>query len=146
MATSEINSEEKEAELLNNYVRGLGCSQTALKKHPHFLENFLVAQMFNELFPFRTRTLYESYLQLITRFGVIRFMLAFQCAAPGPLPEPSELVDTVQVFCRKFEHDQPFTAQVTNALLSAGMKQLERVIYFLRDDISEPAPQTLLAA
>jgi hypothetical protein len=73
-------------------------------------------------------------------------MLAFQSAAPGPLPEPSELVDTVQVFCRKFEHDRQFTAQVTNALLSAGMNQLERVIYFLRDDLSEPAPQALLAA
>lgn len=146
MATNEINPEEKEAELLNNYVRGLCCSHTALKKHPHFLENFLVAQMFNELFPFRTPTLYESYLRLITRFGVIRFMLAFHCAAPGSVPEPSELVDTVQVFCRKFEHDHLFTGQVTNALLSAGMNQLERVIYFLRDDLAEPAPQTLLAA
>jgi lysine-N-methylase len=132
--------------LLDQYTRGLMASQKALQGHPHFLENFLVSQMFTELFPYRTPTLYEGYLNLITRFGVIRFMLAFQCAQPGPLPTPHELVDTVQVFSRKFEHDQLFASQVSEALMSAGMNQLERVIYFLRDDLSEPAPQALLAA
>jgi hypothetical protein len=62
------------------------------------------------------------------------------------LPTPHELVDTVQVFSRKFEHDQLFASQVSEALMSSGMNQLERVIYFLRDDLSEPAPQALLAA
>lgn len=137
MRTSETAEEEKEAALLAQYVRGLQRSRSALQNHPHFMENFLVAQMFIELFPFKTATLYESFLRLITRFGVIRFMLAFHCAGQDSLPEPAELAATVQVFCRKFEHDQLFTAQVTKALLAAGMNQLERVIYFLRDDIAE---------
>lgn len=137
MAAGQQAGDTDEKALLNQYVRGLVASRKALANHPHFLENFLVSQMFTEMFPYRTKTLYEGYLNLITRFGVIRFMLAFQCANRGPLPEPQELVDTVQVFSRKFEHDQLFAAQVSEALLSAGMNQLERVIYFLRDDITE---------
>jgi lysine-N-methylase len=77
-------------------------------------------------------TPYEHYLQLVSRFGLVRLMLAAQCNTDGALPDAAALVRTVHVFCRRFQHDDSFAAEVNQALKDSGWSRLDKVYSFLR--------------
>ena len=99
---------------------------------PFLLENFLVNEMFSEGFPFSETSPYDHFLKLVTQFGLLRFMLAVQCNEPERLPDLAQLVRTVQVFSRKYQHDADFAKRVNGALKNAGWDSLEKIYRFLR--------------
>lgn len=120
-------------QLVECYSRGVTRLPEALQAAPHLLEHYILNEMFYDLFPFHgTLTPFEHYLRLVARFGLLRLMLAAQCNTDGTLPDASALVQTVQVFCRRFQHDANFATQVNQALKKSGWDKLDKVYGFLR--------------
>ena len=131
MAVNETSTQTEQEQIVDNYLRGLERLPAALQEAPYMLEHYVLNEMFSNLFPFGDTTPYESYLRLISRFGMVRFMLAAQCNG-DTLPSPALLAQTVQVFCRRFQHDSSFAKQTSEALRNSGWDRLEKIYGFLR--------------
>ncbi len=127
-ATGQVTSEQ----LVEHYRIGLGRLADALQAAPQLLEHYLLNEIFRDLFPFQSATPYEDYLRLISRFGLLRLMLAARCNADAELPSAAALSQTVQMFCRRFQHDASWAAQINSALKNSGWDGLEKVYGFLR--------------
>ncbi len=132
MGTDEASGEARKEDIVARYQRGIERLPAALQDAPFMLEHYVLNEMFSNLFPFGDATPYESYLRLASRFGMVRFMLAAQCAEGEELPSPTLLARTVQVFCRRFQHDRNFAANTSQALHNTGWHRLEKVYSFLR--------------
>ena len=118
--------------LVARYTAGVLRLPQALEAAPHLLEHFVLNEMFMHLFPFDQSNPYDCYLELVSRYGLLRMMLAAQCAAGGALPDSEALVKTVQVFCRRFRHDPNFSPKVNQALKNSGWDTLDKLYGFLR--------------
>ena len=121
-----------ESQLIERYSDGVKLLPKALEEAPFFLENYVVNEMFRECFPFSNASPYEHYLRLVTRFGMVRFMLAAQCRADAPMPALNDLVQTVQTFCRRYQHDNQFAISVNDCLMNSGWNQLDKIYRFLK--------------
>ena len=121
-----------ETELINRYKQGVVRMPEALKEAPFFLENYLVNEMFRENFPFGHKLPYDHYLRIIIRFGLVRFMLATQCADENNLPTLKTLTQTVQAFCRRYQHDHKFAVNVNNCFNNSGWSDLQKIYKFLK--------------
>lgn len=119
-------------QMVERYSSGVALLPEALQAAPHLLENYILNEMFRDLFPFVGATPYDAYLQLVSRFGLLRMVLAAQCNTDGALPDADAMVRTVQVYCRCFQHDANFAANVNQALRNSGWARLEKVYGFLR--------------
>jgi len=117
--------------LVAAYTRGLGRLDEAVAQAPYLLENYLANEMFGRLFPFERTDPYESYLRLVARFGLLRFLLAAQCNAET-LPSLATLVATVHLHGRRFQHDPGYTASVDQALQDSGWAGLDRLGSLIR--------------
>lgn len=117
--------------LIARYRSGVARLPEALKDVPWLLDHYLLNEMFLEAFPFGDSGPYEHFLKLVTRLGVVRFMLAAQCNAPD-LPDAAQLVRTIQVFCRDYQHNSTFASVVNTSLKNAGWDGLDRIYRFLK--------------
>jgi len=45
------------------------------KAHPHMLENFIINWILNEIFPFKSESIYYELLRLVINFSLIRALL-----------------------------------------------------------------------
>lgn len=114
------------------YSAGVTRLPEAMQAAPHLLEHYILNEMFHDLFPFQGSSPYDHYLQLISRFGLLRLMLAAVCNTAGALPDAAMLVRTVHVFCRRFQHDSTFAQRVNQSLKLSGLDKLEKLYSFLR--------------
>jgi lysine-N-methylase len=116
---------------LARYEQGLARLPEALAAAPHLLEHYLLNELFREAFPFDRETPSAHFLDLAARFCVLRLMLALRCV-DGPLPTPSELVETVQVFCRRLQHDPAFVNEARAAFHARGWHEMGPLLPILR--------------
>lgn len=122
----------EESRLIDQYKKGVLQLPKALKDTPFFLENYLLNEMFRDNFPFGQNSPYDQYLELITRFGIVRFMLASQCATETELPSIKVLTQTVQSFCKRYQHDGQFAVDVQNCFKNSGWNDLQKIVKFLK--------------
>lgn len=127
-----VSHEVSSAQLVERYSQGVTHLPQALVQAPKLLENYLVNEMFRETFPFGSDRPYDHFMTLITRFGLLRLMLAAQCSDTQQLPTPEQMARTVQVFCRLYQHDTKFATSVNSALKKNGWDSLEKIYRFLR--------------
>lgn len=132
MGANDATGQSSQQRIVDSYRRGIERLPQALQEAPYLLEHYLLNEMFRTLFPFGDTTPYQDYLRLVSRFGMVRFMLAAQCNAGETLPTAAALAQTVQVFCRRFQHDQQFAHQTSEALHNSGWDRLEKIYSFLR--------------
>lgn len=118
--------------LVRAYRRGLQRLEQALTAAPWLLENYVLNEMFSHQFPMTGTSAYDSYLQLVARFGLLRLLLAAQCNTEDTLPPLSTLVATVQLQCRRFQHNPLFAAQINDSLRTSGWGDLKKVNTLLR--------------
>lgn len=118
--------------LVAAYTRGVQRLPQALEAAPHLLDHYVLNEMFMNLFPFEGEDPYNNYLQLISRYGMLRLMLAAQCNTEGDLPTPEQLVRTVQVYSRRFRHDARFATQTNDALRNSEWGNLDKLYAILR--------------
>jgi lysine-N-methylase len=118
--------------LVSSYRRGLQRLDEALAAAPYLLENYLLNEMFMMLFPFGDSSPFDCYLQLVSRFGLLRLILAARCNVDGDVPGSAVLVDTVHDYCRRFQHDKLFSRRVNGSLHDSGWASLDRLYGYLR--------------
>lgn len=118
--------------LVASYTRGLERLGRALEQAPYLLENYVLNEMFLNLFPFYGINPFDAYLQLVARFGLLRLILAARCNNDGELPDANALVNTAHVYCRRFQHQDTFARRVNGALHASGWSSLEKLYGFLR--------------
>lgn len=116
--------------IVRNYQSGLQRMANALEATPALLDNYLLHEMFRETFPFGTTSPSQHFLGMISRFGLLRLMLAAICNAPET-PTPAILVRTTQVFSRLYPHPS-FSTQAVQALTFLGFDKPERFAELLR--------------
>jgi len=121
----------EESQLVARYQEGIKRLPQALKDTPYLLENYVLNEMWRECFPFAELTPYEHYLQLVIRFGQVRFMLATQCTQESDLPSPDFMAQIVQTFCRRYQHDSQFTSNVNNWFKNSGWNELHKIYRLL---------------
>lgn len=118
-------------DLTRNYRSGLARMDEALKACPHVLKHYLLNEMYGHLFPFGAPTPYHHFVNLASRFGMLRLMLAAQCNTEGALPGEAEIIETVQVFCKVMQHNKQFVNQVNSVHEIFSWGNLENVFRFL---------------
>ncbi len=126
-----------QAQLIARYQEGLALLPTALQAAPVLMQHLVLNDMLRDMFPFGSNASDDKakpsaqFLRLAARFGLVRFMLAVQCRTDAPLPQPSALVRTVQVFARRFQHDTGFAARVDTCFESMGWGGVEKLFRLL---------------
>lgn len=118
--------------LVGAYRRGLARLDEALLSTPWLLENYVVNEIFSQLLPFGGSSPYDSYLQFISRFGLLRLLLAVQCNTEGEVPSAATLASTVNLHCRRFQHDPAYAKRVKEALYDSGWAEMATLYKLLR--------------
>lgn len=126
------NGQVSAAGLVAAYRRGLERLDLLLEQAPWVLEHYLLNEMFTQVFPVHGDNAYDAYLQLIARYGLLRLLLAARCNTEGELPPLQELVSTVALQCRRFQHDQRYTQEVNTALRQSGWADLDKLYTLIR--------------
>ena len=127
-----VTHEVTKDQLIDRYTTGVTRLPLAMQEVPFLLENYLINEMFNEVFPFGEATAYRHFIKLVTRFGLVRLMLSAQCCDSESVPTKEQMSRTVQVFCRQYQHDTNFAKSVNTALENTGWDSLEKIYRFLR--------------
>lgn len=118
--------------LVGAYRRGLARLDEALAQTPWLLENYVVNEIYSQFLPFSGNSPYDSYLQLISRFGLLRLLLAVQCNNEGDVPSSATLASTVNLHCRRFQHDPSYAKRVKEALYDSGWAEMAKLYKLLR--------------
>jgi len=123
-----------EVQLEERYTQGMALLDVALKQAPSFLDNYVLNEMLRSGFPFALSNgnPLDQYIRMVTRFGIVRFMLAAQCQPDQPMPGTADLVRTVHVFARRFQHDEQFASEVDSCFQNSGWNQLDKIFRFLK--------------
>jgi len=132
LGADELTHEITINQIISSYTQGVKNLPDAMKDVPFILENYVLNDMFSEVFPFGEKTPHEHYLKLVTRLGLVRFMLAAQCREQEKLPTSEQMARTIQVFCRQYQHDSKYARTVNTALANAGWTSMDKIFRFLR--------------
>lgn len=127
-----VTYEVTQQQLIDRYISGVARLPEALKEVPFLIENYVINDMFAEFFPFGEASPDKDFFKVVTRMGLVRLMLAAQCNDLENLPSPEQLARTVQVFCRKYQHDFTYATRVNSAFHNAGWTTLDKIYRFLR--------------
>lgn len=118
--------------LVETYQSGLRGLSVVLHDKPFFFDHYLTNEMFRECFPFGAVTPLDHFLKLVVRFGMVRFMTSVQCADINQLPDQDQMARTVQVFCRRYQHDSQFASTVNACFEQAGWGDLHKIFRLLK--------------
>ena len=132
LGADEETGQVSSSQLVEQYEKGVKNLPKALEKAPFFLENYILNEMWSECFPLGNTTPFENYLRLVIRFGLVRFMLAAQCSQEDSLPHLNFMAQTVQTFCRRYQHDVQFATNVNNCFNNSGWSELQKIYRFLK--------------
>ncbi|MFO1345218.1 MAG: flagellin lysine-N-methylase [Rhodocyclaceae bacterium] len=119
------------APLIRNYQAGLSRIRPALEEAPFLLHNYLMNEMFREMFPFGAATPFRHFLGLLVRFGLLRLMLG-GVGNSGMETNAAQLVRITQVCSRLYPHPA-FTSKAVQALAFLGFDRADRFAELLRD-------------
>jgi len=129
---ADANGQVSAAGLASAYRRGMERLDQTLESVPWFLENYLLNEIFSQMFPFEGGNTYNAYLRLVARFGLVRLLLAAQCNVEDDRPLLPTLVSTVALECRRFQHDASFTEKVNHSLRVSEWSDLAKLHTLIR--------------
>jgi lysine-N-methylase len=113
--------------LISAYEAGSRRLAPALEAVPWLLEHYLCNEALVEVFPWGRQSPRRNYATLIIRFVIVRLMLVGRAAAHAAPLSPFELAETIQVGCRRYDHDANFNQNAVQGLVEAGWDSLERL-------------------
>lgn len=119
--------------LAARYQQGLAKLTLILQDKPWFLDHVVIGDLLWNVFPFNRRDPYTSYIGIVTRFGLVRLLLAGSCMHNPEISE-NELAQVVQTFARHYQHNRTFASTIDGCLERTGWDALDRVFLFLRAD------------
>jgi lysine-N-methylase len=80
---------------------------------------YLLNDLIREIFPWTCATAMEQYRRLLTRYGILRLMLAGVAAEQDKALDEATIVQTIQVFCRIYQHNALFTRRAESLLVQS---------------------------
>ena len=117
--------------LEERYLSGLAHLQANAALLDQILSRYLLNDLLREVFPWGRSSPVGHFRRLLTRYGILRLMLAGVAAAKnGPLDQ-NILVQVTQVFCRLYQHNDQFAKQADHLLTSAEWDQVDRLYTLL---------------
>lgn len=115
----------------DNYIRGTKLLAEDSGTWERMASKYLLNDLIRETFPWTRVTAMEHYRRLLTRFGILRLMLAGVAAEQGHALDTATVVQTIQVFCRIYQHNSMFTKRAENLLTQSEWTQLDRLYSLL---------------
>lgn len=117
--------------LEDNYVRGLAHLEVNSALMDQTFNRYLLNDLLREVFPWGRSSPMGHYRRLLTRFGILRLMLAAVAAAKNAPLDQDTVVQVTQVFCRLYQHNDQFATQADRLLTGADWDTLERLYTIL---------------
>lgn len=115
-----------------NYHRGLSMLKQDSEVYEWAMNRYLLNDLLRETFPWGQTSAMLHYRRLLTRFGILRLMLCGVAAfRRGPL-DHDVVVQTVQVFCRLYQHNDGFAKNAELCLQDLEWNSLERLYTLLK--------------
>ncbi|SMF40220.1 flagellin lysine-N-methylase [Pseudogulbenkiania subflava] len=128
---SDANGQAAQETLIAQYQSGRALLNT-VEGLEDKLERYLLNEAARELFPWSSTSPYRHYVQLVVHFGIVRLMLAAYAAAHDRALAPDEVVRVVQVFCRAYQHNATFMANVQHILSRSEWNTLDKLYALLK--------------
>ncbi len=117
--------------LEDNYLRGLAHLEVNAVMMEQTYSRYLLNDLLREVFPWGRSSPMGHYRRLLTRFGILRLMLAAVAAAKNAPLDQDTVVQVTQVFCRLYQHNDQFATQADHLLTEADWGTLERLYTIL---------------
>jgi lysine-N-methylase len=118
-------------DIAENYARGRQILKADGGLSERLLSRYLLNDLLRETFPWTQATAMAHYRRLLTRYGILKMMLAGIAANANTTPTESELVQTIQVFCRIYQHNVVFAERAEALLVKSEWTQLDRLYALL---------------
>lgn len=126
------SSEVEPTAVVARYADGLNIFEETLATCPSLLENFVLNEMFREVFPFGSAEPIHHYRLMVVKYGVVRLMLAARCRYHQRALTFDEAIETIQVFSRLYEHAADFGEQVDKILSRLKLDSTADLYKFLK--------------
>ncbi len=115
----------------DNYMRGSKLLADDGGLCEKLVSRYLLNDLIRETFPWTQVSTMAHYRRLLTRYGILRLMLAGIAAEQGSALDEASIVQTIQVFCRIYQHNMAFAKQAEGLLVKSEWTQLERLYALL---------------
>jgi lysine-N-methylase len=131
------NKEEHVANtrIYEKYVDGLKQLNSYLGNRPHVLSNVLENEILRTGFPFNERSVWSAFLILLSKFGILRFLLSIRASRTKESFNDDEVINVTSSFSRMYEHNARFAQNVDAAFASSLAQDYNLVAKLVRDDI-----------
>ena len=125
------NGTADQSTLEDNYLRGLSNLEVNASLMDQTFNRYLLNDLLREVFPWGRSSPMENYRRLLTRFGILRLMLAAVAAAKNKALDQDTVVQVTQVFCRLYQHNDQFATRADYLLAGSDWETLERLYTIL---------------
>jgi lysine-N-methylase len=115
----------------DNYVRGSEILAEDGGACEQLCTRYLLNDLIRETFPWTRASAMDHYRILLTRYGILRLMLAGVASAEGRTLDVPTIVQTIQVFCRIYQHNALFNKRAENLLEQSEWTELDRLYALL---------------
>jgi lysine-N-methylase len=127
----EITAEPDLLRISDNYVRGSKLVTGDGGTCERLVCRYLLNDVIRETFPWTRASAMEHYRRLLSRYGILRLMLAGVAAAHGQSLNEAVIVQTIQVFCRIYQHNTAFATRAENILTQSDWTGIEQLYALL---------------
>jgi lysine-N-methylase len=114
-----------------NYRYGNTLLMETGEMHAQLMGRYLLNDLVKEIFPWGRKSAMEHYRRLLTRYGILRLMLAGRAAGKGTALSAADMVETTQIFCRFYQHNMVFATKAENLLTSSNWTRLDHLYALL---------------
>lgn len=124
----------KDGDLLEieaRYRRGMVLLTQNGEMFEKMVGRYLLNDLIRETFPWDRSSALLHYRRLLTRFGVVRLMLAAVAAAHEKPLDDKTMAQVIQVFCRLYQHNLGFATGAEKSLVGLEWDRLDRLYSLL---------------
>ena len=118
-------------ELESKYRLGLSLLRQPSSIYEQIVSRYLLNEILREIFPWGETSAMLHFRKLLTRFGILRMMLAGVASCKGSSLDSATMVTVVQVFCRLYQHNSTFSEEAEKCLKDLEWNSLERLYTLL---------------
>lgn len=126
-----IRSDIDFSEVSENYARGIKLLNEGKETYDRLMAHYLLNDLIRETFPWKQSTAMKHYQRLLTRYGILRLMLAGVAANVNTVLDEAIIVQTISVFCRLYQHDSSLASNADELLSQSDWTRLDRLYSLL---------------
>ncbi len=125
MEGMEFNNEGEKKDKLKSYEKAYDYyNKNFEEKYEYILENYLVNDVFKDVFPLKRKDLFENYEILVVKYAIIRMHLIGLASFYKEEFNEEKVVSTIQSFSRVVEHSDSFIENVYEILKDNNMNTM----------------------